>query len=223
MDLKVFHDNIRYLVNLEQGGWISPEEIDSNADIAQWWWYKKCLPFYGKSQTSIDPLSPFTVKQDYTTGIDGIITLPTDQNVDPCYETLPVVSVSYFDADAGKQRYKPVKLLSEDEITERLGSQILEPTVIDPCGIERIPGTIQLYPLAAIAGYVTYLRRPLKPVFVYTQEGREIIYNQGASTQFEWTETSMNNIYIKTAQLCGVNLSNELIIQYTELKNTENI
>lgn len=223
MDLKIFHDTVRYFINKEQGGWIAPEEIDNLCDRSQMWWYATCLPIYGKNQKSTDPLSPFSVTMNFVTEPDGIIKLPTDPAVNPCYETLPVVSISYFDSVANKIRYKPVKLLSEDEITERRGSQILEPTIYDPVGQEMAGGKIQLYPQTVLSGYCSYLKRPLKPVFNYTQSGRVITYNQGNSVQLEWPETSMNKILIKTIQMAGVNLSDEMIIQYTELKNSQDI
>jgi hypothetical protein len=220
MDLKVFHDTVRYFLNKEQGGWISDPEIDNLADRAQMWWFVSCIPMYGKNQKSTDPLSPFSAKLDFTTGIDGIITLPTDPTKNPCYETLPTVSISYYD---GRTRYKPVKLLSEDEITERRDSQILAPTINDPVGLELQPGKIQLYPEAAMTGYVYYLRRPLVPVYAFTGSGRAKTYNQEDSIQLEWAESSINKILIKTLQLAGVPMNDEMLIQFTELKNSQDI
>jgi hypothetical protein len=131
------------------------------------------------------------------------------------------VTVTYFDGT--RTRYKPVKLLPEDQISERIGSQILAPTIYDPVGLELKPGSIQLYPLAAMIGYVYYLRRPLAPVYAFTGSGRSITYNQSGSTQLEWSETSINKILIKTIQMAGVNLDDEMIMQYTELKNSQDI
>jgi len=39
----------------------------------------------------------------------------------------------------------------------------------------------------------------------------------------EWNESSMNKILIQTIQLAGVNLSDEMIIQYSEVKNQQDI
>jgi len=220
MDLKDFHDTVRFFVNKEQGGWLSPEEIDQNTHLAQMMWFNACLPIYGKNQKSTDPLAPFSTKLDFTTSNDGIITLPTAEGTDPFYQSLLSVSVSYFDGT--RNRYKPVKMLSEDEIAERLGSQILEPTTTDPAGLENY-GTIQLYPQASLTGFVYYLRRPKKPFFKYTQSGRTITYDKSGSTQLEWAETSMNKLLMKTVNMFGVNLSDELILQYTELKNSQDI
>jgi hypothetical protein len=225
MDLKIFHDTVRYFLNKEQGGWLSPEEIDNLCDRAQMWYFTSCVPFFGKNQKDTDPLTVFHTRLDFVTGSNGVITLPTDPLVNPCFETLPSVTVSYYDTNVFKTRYKPVKLLSADEITERRDSQILEPTVINPVGTETGKGTIQLYPEAAMAGFVTYLRRPLKPIYVYTPGGRDVStsYNASTSTQLEWPESSINKILVKVIQMAGVNISDELIIQYTEQKNAQDI
>ena len=221
MDLKDFHDTVRFFVNKEQGGWLSPEEIDRNTHLAQMMWFNTCLPIYGKNQKSTNPLSPFSTKLDFTTSSDGIVTLPTTEGVDPYYEFLLSVSISYYDGT--KTRYKPIKILSEDEIAERLDSQILEPTSNDPVGLETTPGIIQLYPTTTFSGFAYYLRRPKKPLYSYTQSGRAITYNQGSSVQLEWAETSINKLLMKTINMFGVNLSDELILQYTELKNSQDI
>lgn len=214
MDLKIFHDTVRYFINKEQGGWLSPEEIDNLTDRAQMWYFTESVPYYGKSQKTTDPLAVFSKRVNFTTPVTGLLTLPTD------YETLPVVSAQYFDS---RVRYKPIKLLSEDEITERRDSQVLQPTVSDPVGIETHPGVIQLYPEAVISGYCTYLKRPAKPVFKYTATGRSIVYDQAGSTQLEWNESSINKILVKTIQMFGVNLSDQMVIQYTEMKNSQDI
>jgi len=220
MQLNDFQDIVRYFVNKEQGGWLSPEEIDTITHRAQMAWFATCLNIYGKNQKSTDPLNVFSEKLPFTTASDGKITLPKTEGADPYFESLLSVSVSYYDGT--KNRFKPVKLLSEDEISERLDSQILAPTSTDPVGMESAD-SIQLYPQVSLTGYVYYLRRPKKPVFAYTQTGRTITYDQAGSTQLEWAETSINKILMKTINMFGVNLSDELVLQYSELKQSQDI
>ena len=288
MDLLDFHTAIRFYLNKEQGGWASPEEIDDNGQLGQMAWYVACLPYYGKDQKFNEPLSTFYTKQLFTTASDGKITLPTNDTVIPCYESLAVVNVSYYDGT--RQRYKGVKLLPEDQISERLDSQTLMPTVTNPAGEDVKGGIIQLYPLAVMSGNVTYLRLPAKPNFVYSQAGnppvtsglltvgryyyisnfvagddfsnvasvqsgivntngctfiasgttptnwtngstltpripgsRTPVYNKAASTQFEWDDLSMNKIIIKTLSIFGINLSDQEMLQYTEMKNAQDM
>jgi hypothetical protein len=217
MDLKDFHDTVRFFCNKEQGGWFAPEEIDNLTDRAQMWFYTDLFDEYAKNQKVQDALSPFSVKIDFASAPTGLITLPND------YQHLLSLTTKYYDATAKRNRYKPIKILTEDEIGERLGSQILEPTFQDPVGIEIKPGQIQLYPETVIYGTSYYMCRPAKPVFKYTQTGRSIVYDQAGSTQMEWSETAINKILIKTIQMAGVNISDQMIVQYTELKNQQDI
>ena len=60
-------------------------------------------------------------------------------------------------------------------------------------------------------------------MFAYTQTGRAVVYNSATSVQLEWNESSINKILIKTVQMFGVNLSDEMIIQFTEQKQQQDM
>lgn len=180
------------------------------------WFYTSCVPYYAKDQKIQDALSPFVVKTPFTSDITGLITLPDT------YEHLLAIYTQYVDNTYTRKR--SIKILPEDQIADRLDSQTLAPSITKPVGMESGKGQIQLYPEVAIPVYLFYLRRPQAPVFVYTQpDDREISYNSGASKQLEWGESYINKILIKTLQLLGVNVSNEMIIQFAELKNSQDI
>lgn len=222
MDLKDFHDTVRFFVNKEQGGWFPPEEIDTIAHRAQMWLFTLLLDQYAKTQMLNDLLSPFKDKASVNSDASGLVVLSAD-----CQLFLSIYT-SYFDPSKGKKRFRPVTILNEDEIAERLDASILEPTFKDPVGMEMgrdMNGkvNIQLYPETAFVATAYFLRTPKTPFFKYTQAGREVTYDQGGSQQLEWTEIAINKILIKTVQMLGVNISDQMIIQYTELKNQQNI
>ena len=52
---------------------------------------------------------------------------------------------------------------------------------------------------------------------------RTPVYDQSASVQFEWNELSMNKILMRTLSIFGINLSDEMVIQYAESKNSQDI
>ena len=223
MDLKVAHDFIRYILQKERGGFISPEENDELLDRAQWWFYTDQFDAYAKSQKIEDSLSTFSTKFQFTTPSTGLVQLPVNPAVSPCYEHLLSVYVQYLQGTI--IRYKPIKLLSEDEIAERLNSQILAPTVTDPVGMQMLPGQVQLFPTAVLSGYGYYMKKPLKPFFDYTlgEDGRTITYLPSTSVQMEWNDSSMNKILVKAIQLAGVNIGNQSVVQFAELKNQQDI
>lgn len=224
MDLKEIYDFFDYTLNKERGVFITYPEKDLLFDRAQWWFYNSEFDYYAKSQELKDSLSTFSTKLSFSV-TDGLVNLPTNPNVIPCYEHLLSMHVQYYDNVQAKTRYKPIKFLSEDEIAERLDSQILAPTISNPVGEQIAPGSFQLYPATSLAGYSYYLRKPAKPFFSYTEgaDGRTIVYDQAGSTQLEWNTSSINKIIVKALQFAGVNINDEMIIQFTELKNQQDI
>jgi len=223
MDLKKLYDFFDYLVQKERGGTVTYAEKDDLFDRAQWWYYNSEVDLYSKTQELKDSLSIFSVKLPLTSSSTGLVSLPTNPNANPCYQHLLSMGVKYWDNQQQKTRTKPIKFLGEDEILERLDSQILEPTTTDPVGEQLSPGEFQLYPQTTLTLTGYYLRKPLKPFFSYTMSGRTVVYNAGSSVQLEWNESSINKILIKALQLAGVNLNDELVIQYTAQKDQQDI
>ena len=225
MDLLEAHNFIRYILQKERGGWVTPEEIDDVLYRGGWMFYNKEYSDYAKTQELKDSLSTFSTKFSFVTTDNGQIILPIDPLSNPCYEHLLSIFVQYYDNKNKSTRYKSIKLLSEDEIAERLDSQILQPTAFDPTGEQLSPGKFKLYPKAISAGNGYYLRQPARPKFVYTMgvDGRTITYNSVASTQMEWNLSSMNKVLILAIGLAGVNIGDRDIVQYSEAKNQQNI
>lgn len=225
MDLQDIHNWVRFQLKKERGGFITSPEIDSLLQRAQMWQYNDLFDVYGKTQKIEDSLSVFSTGFTYTSSASGLVTISNDATVIPSYQHLLSIYAQYYDNALQKTRYKPIKMLGEDEIAERLNSQILEPLVTDPVGIENSPGMIQLYPKVVISGNGFYLRLPAKPVFVYTlgADGRTITYNQAGSTQMEWNESNMNKILVKAIQFAGINLADNTVVQFNESKDQQDI
>lgn len=218
MRIDVIHNLFRFLLNKEQGGWYSPSEIDDLLHRAQIWQFSEYLDEYAKTQKMHDALGVFKTPYEFVTSSSGIITLPEN------YEALLQGGyVQYYDAVAAKVRKKVFRVLNDDEIGYRLESQILAPTTIDPVGEQTQPGVIQMHPAAVYEGKVMYLKTPTKPVFGFSQTGRVITYDNATSTQLEWKELHQNKILIKAAQMAGVNLDDQFIVQYSELKDTSGV
>ena len=79
---------------------------------------------------------------------------------------------------------------------------------------------IQLWPKAASAGVVTYLKKPSAPVYGYTLVGRVVTYSSGSSTQMEWDDLNISKIILQAAVYLGVNMSADKVVQYSnDIKN----
>ena len=228
MDLKVIHDTILFYLNKEQNGYVTHGEIDSVLDKAQLVLFNQYhtnpkLPsqaqaaLYGESQRIDDALSIFKAKYTFTnlTSPSGVVTLPSDyMHLLSCFTTV-------YNGTLSRNVYSGVQVLSEEELIERLESQVIPVSVDDPVGIMNNQNKIQLFPEQGQTGGVYYLRRPVAPVFVYTQSGRTVTYNQGASTQLEWRDFDVSNVISIALSYYGLNLSSAEVMQFAQLKIQE--
>jgi hypothetical protein len=228
MDLKVIHDTILFYLNKEQNGYVTHEEIDSVLDKAQLALFNQYhtnpkLPsqaqaaLYGESQRIDDALSIFKSKYTFNSGSSpsGVVTLPSDyMHLLSCFTTV-------YNGTLLRNVYSGVQVLSEDELIERLESQVIPVSVDDPIAIMNNQNKIQLFPEQGQTGGVYYLRRPAIPVFVYTQSGRTITYNQAGSTQLEWRDFDVNNVISIALSYYGLNLSSAEVMQFAQLKTQE--
>lgn len=228
MDLKVIHDTIRYYVNKDQQAFISPAEIDLVLDKAQLVLFnqyhtnpklpaKVQLATYGESQRIDDALSPFKERFTFTTAntAGGVVTLPAN------YLHLLSLYTTQYNNQLQRNVFSAVQVLNEEELIERLNSQVIPVSAEDPIAIMNKENKIQLFPESPTNGGVYYLRRPVAPVFVYTQTGRTVVYNQAGSTQLEWRDMDVNNIIAIALSYYGINMSSQEVMQFAELKTQQ--
>lgn len=228
MDLKVIHDTILYFLNKEQNGFVTHEEIDLVLDKAQMVLFNQyhtnpklpanpAIVSYGESQRIDDALSVF--KDRYTfANVDtpsGVITLPAN------YQHLLSLYTTVYNSTLGRNVYSGVQVLNEEELISRLESQVIPVTPDDPIAIMNKQNKIQLFPESPATGGVYYLRRPETPVFVYTQSGRTIIYNQAGSTQMLWRDMDVMNIIVIALSYYGLNMSSADVVQFAQMKETQ--
>ncbi len=227
MNLQESYDFLNFFINKYTGTFYPPNELDLVVDRGQMALYTDYQPKYATSQRIKDALSPFRQRWDFTSTntISGVIPVPSNLN----YLNLLAININYD--ISGRTIYAPVQLVNEDEIGNRLNSQIDPVTVTSPIGEQLSPekaGEViqqyfRLYPLSGYTGTITFLRRPVKPNFVYTTiSERVIVYDDAASTQLEWRETEMDSVLLKALSTLGINLTDNEIAQYAEVKNQQN-
>lgn len=217
MDLQVVHNLVNFLLNKAQGAWYSPEDIDDLIlDPGQISLYNDYYSRYATTQRLDDALAPFKAAPFvFTPGTtpDGLVNTPPEY-----FDLLDIYTLSTGTDNI--TRRVPCPSVEEDEVTYKLNSQI------DTTPFCRLTTNwdIQLYPEAPQTGVMTYLRRPVKPFFSYTLlSGRIIVYNAGASTQLEWGDTQILSVVIKGLGLIGINIGEQDIMQWSEMKDQQNI
>lgn len=214
MNISEIHDFIDLITSKERGGFNTIEEVDSALDRASLTLFEFYRKVYAKSIEAKEALSPFRAKYDYTTNGTGEISISSGFD----FVHLLAMDVMQNEPDApsgfNPDRRYPVMFPNEDELADRLNSQIKQPTRTSPIADILGVGWYNLYPEVVHSGTIYYLTRPNKPVFGYTQSGRSIVYNPLTSTQLQWTEPYLNKVIWISLRYLGVNLDNDKLVQY---------
>lgn len=139
-------------------------------------------------------------------------------------EYLDLLDVTIKYTANSRDTYYSVKMTNEDELADKLNSQINPPIITAPVGIMYQRRSIQLFPANSIySGFVHYMRRPKKPVYGYSViGGRSIVYDPSQSVQLEWKDSDINFILLKALSSIGINLSDQEVSQFAEMKSQEN-
>lgn len=219
MDLNDIFNRLNFYVNKYTGSFFTIPELENMIDSGSLAVYSDFKPKYATSQLVKDALSPFRATYDFnpTVTISGYISVPSNTG----YLDLLDIQIQ-FDIST-RIMYFPVEMINEDERANRLNSQIDPVTVTSPVGEQIAPRFFKLYPTAGYTGTVTFLRRPVKPVYASTTiSGRVIVYDQANSVQLEWRDSEVPEVMLKSLLIAGINLTAEDIVQISQLKTTDN-
>jgi len=207
---------LNFYINKFTGSWYTIEELEDLLDFGQMALYCDLKPKYATSQLIKDALSPFRETYNFTTQISGYVIVPDSTYLD-------LLDIQIYFQVSNRTVYYPVDLVNEDTRAQRLNSQIDPVTITSPIGEQTAPRTFRLYPIGVYNGNVTYLRRPIKPVFGYSViSGRIIVYDPNTSTQLEWRETEIPSIIIKALSSIGINIGSQEVMQWSEIKSQQN-
>ena len=223
MNLQETFDFLNFWINKYTGAWYTISELEMVIDRGQMSLFNDMQLQYATSQRVKDALAPFRYSVDFNpaSSQNGIIDIENLSS--EIYVSLLDLRIEFTDA-ANRQNYVSVKMYNEDELSFRLMSQIDPLTEQFPIGEVIDGGVFQLYPKTGYTGRVTFLRRPKKPHAVYTVNGRVIDIDETNinTQQVEWLENWQNAVLIKALSSIGINLGEQDIMQYAELKSQSN-
>ena len=227
MNIKEAVDYLNFWIRKERGAFYTIEESVNIIDLAQNAYFNDIMPKYATSQIVKDTLQPFkeTLTFSPATTTNGRITI-NDIN----YYDLLDCSISFI--QDGRDQFYSIKMTNEDELADKLNSQINPPIPTAPVGqmfttrdaLQNVLYQIQLYPRQNICeGFIHYMRKPIKPVYAYNVVGgRVIVYDPANSVQLEWRSNDVNKILLKALLSIGINLSDQEVSQFAEMKTQEN-
>lgn len=117
---------------------------------------------------------------------------------------------------------RPVEMLTESELAIRGGEWVKRPTTWNPVCVIRNDG-IQVYPITINQSTLYYYRYPADPVFAYNVETGYITYDAEGSTEFEWPAHLHLDLTRLILSYVGVNIRDQVVVQYAEQKKTEGV
>lgn len=216
MDLNDQINFLNFWIAKERGAYYTIAELESLLDFGSMSVFDDLYQKYATSQRIKDALAPFKSVYNFTTLTSGYVIVPDD-------DYIKFLDLQIYFNISDRRVYYPVKLINEDERADRLNSQIDPVTSTSPIGEQTAAKTFRLYPAHAYNGNVTYLRRPVKPVFGYNViSGRVIVYDASTSTQLEWGQDMINTILIKSLKSIGINIKEADVSGFAEAASQAN-
>lgn len=219
MNLNEQFEFLNFWISKERGVFFTIGELTNLYNAHQFSLFEDLQPKYATSQRIKDALSPFRETYNFTTAVSGIIIVPQALN----YVSLLDIQIYYLISNTTV--YYPIDLINEDTRANRLNSQIDPVTVTSPVGEQVGQQSFRLYPVNpnGYNGTVTFLRKPRDVVFGYNViSGSVIVYNPSTSVQSEWGLNWTNVILVKILSSLGINLTNDQVMNYAELKTQAN-
>lgn len=195
-------DFMSYIVRKERGTFLLIDQAVTALDVGQMDAFEDYFKQYGVDQTIHDALKPFRVYYQFTSSTDGFVTYPA-----------AVVHLLGSPWTVTGSTANPIRFVNEDELPTLFNSQLRPITNTYPIAVDTAAG-FSIYPQQTQIGYFVYLRRPILPVYSYTQVGRVITYNSASSTQLEWNEVYWNNIIARALKYVGVNMSEKEVSDF---------
>jgi hypothetical protein len=189
---------VQFVSNKESRGWISPEEFNLAAELAQLEAYSKREAAYIASKQILNDIRPFIKKSGTLSPTAGIITYPTDLR--------HFVSARYVAGNVG------IKEFTQGEWDGILDSTIVPMTAGYPGCIQRENG-LEVSP-ATVDATIEYIAAPTAPEWAYTVVSSRPVYASGSSTDFGFDEFMFMEIAANVLMHVGLNIDKDSVAQY---------
>lgn len=194
---------------VQSGNAVSPSQFNDVANRAQMQLFEKDFQTFLMTNEVSEYLKTFFKNKIYSTLPTGEISYPSD------FEHLASLRRYYVNSSgAGKEvPMIPVKNSSWGEIQV---SALNQPTLRYP-KFSEFSDVIRILPRTPGIVMMDYFKKPTAPVWGYTVTNNRPVYNPATSTNFEWSEFSLNNVAAIYLSLIGVNLKDSELAQFSEL------
>lgn len=223
---------LEIISNKEQNGQLSIDRFNQVAPAASYWFFNDCYGqpvlsknglqtndmFWQSNKKISDNLRHLITLVDLAVNSKGRSNRPTNFLHTSSIRFAYKVKIS-DSTQSQKAKFTTTEVqvteVQDGEIAERLSSPLIPPTLQYPicCIYENY---LQLYPQNVGMLKFTYLRKPNIPVWGYTLTNGRPVYNSSASVDFDFPDECLNELVMRMTSLLGINISNQLLLQYSQ-------
>lgn len=235
MIINEIHSFVKFLKNQGQNIYHTPEEIDDAINRASLDLFRQEIKVFEREQILTDTLRPFKAREVYSSA-GSLYDLPEDYimatNVSHMYSN----TIERSEADAStfcdnslngdtataSTNEKEIDIITDSDWVKRMDNLIVGPTEKSP--IARIfNNNFEVKPNTVIP-ILYYLKEPVKAKWAYTisEDGRSYIFDEGNSTDLEWTTISHSEIIEKSLGYLGVAVRDQVLMQYEQFQKGNN-
>ena len=221
---------VQFVANKEQSGFVKPEEFNIAADRAQMQFFMERYNNPAEYQPG-RPVPRVAFQQTQKVSDDLRIFMVNETITSP--QSILALSANYVHLiSLRKTDGSHIKLLDDYELGHVLNSALTPPSNMYPVA-SIIGDSIILYGTGS--ANLTYLRRPEKPFWEYLKDaqGQPVdlqnnpitypMYDPINSVNLEFPDETFNEIAIRILSFVGINLRENQLTQYTELKKQQGI
>lgn len=212
-EIKVLTD---LLLNKSQGGnYTSPDKLNSIFATAELDIINKYFEAYQANQAITDALKGVWNETAVTTDSNGEFDLPSDY-----YHTVSITSQSI---KGGVLVPNYVERIRQAELQDRLRSSIVGPSQEYPIALS-IGDKMRIYPQRITSGEykLTYISKPTEPSWGFSVTNNRPVYDASSSTNFSLPYSVKTELVSKILEYFGVNMREELIVQYSNKISNDN-
>lgn len=206
-----FYDFLSFLEGKNIATKRPPERIDSALYFTIIDVYNHYRDHYVKTKKISQYLIPFkrTAAITLTTGVSA---LPADCEItrefyDASGKLIPIVEDAFWN----HHRNRKVGAPSATNPIARIENST------DPTPIRQI----QVYPTSVASGTLLYFKAPAKPKWAYDVVGTRYVYNEGASTDIDFSILLYPDLINRVLASIGVNLRENQVVQFTQAFKAE--
>lgn len=164
------------------------------------------------AEQNTDALRSFLVTEAKTVDVNGQVAYPSN--------FVHLTRLSFNNPDTA--RIRPIEIVSDSVVDDRLGDAITAPENEYPIVVYR-DSYLQFYPITLQSINWSYLRLPSTPVYASQVLNSTNVYDPSTSVQFEWPEYLHNDLLRMILGYITIAAKDGGVSQYIETKKVQGV